>query len=93
VQIIADDGEPDTVAGVKSGVITASVLQRPYDQGLMLAYCLTAIKVLGTQQAMALMSPYFTSDNTLSTGVGIMTKDNVGQFQQFWNGIGIGSSQ
>jgi ribose transport system substrate-binding protein len=67
VQIIADDGEPDPVTGVKSGVITASVLQRPYDQGLMLAYCLTAIKVLGTQQAMALMSPYFTSDNTLST--------------------------
>ena len=91
VTVISDDGESDTVADVKSGVIAASILQRPYYQGFMLAYVLAADKVLGQSATMTLVKPYFVSGpgNTLSTGVGVMTKANEGDFASFWSSIGI----
>ena len=91
VTIVSDDGETNTVNDVKSGLIAASILQRPYYQGYMLAYVLAADKVLGDSATMALVKPYFSAGlgNTLSTGVGIMTKANVGDFTTFWSGIGI----
>jgi len=91
VTIISDDGESDTVADVKSGLIAASILQRPYYQGFMLAYVLAADKVLGTSATMALVKPYFVAGpgNTLSTGVGVMTQANESDFAKFWSSIGI----
>src|SRR5580692_11613494 len=91
ITIVSDDGESDTVADVKSGLIAASILQRPYYQGYMLAYVLAADKVLGDSATMALVKPYFTAGmgNTLSTGVGVMTKANEGDFASFWSSIGI----
>jgi ribose transport system substrate-binding protein len=93
VKIIADDGEANTVQFVKQDVIQASMLQRPYDQGLMLAYCLAGMKVLGTQALMSLVTPYFAQgeSNTLSTGVGVMTQSNLSDFTSFWQKIGISS--
>jgi ribose transport system substrate-binding protein len=91
VTIVSDDGEQNTINDVKSGIIAASILQRPYYQGYMLAYVLAADKALGDSATMALVKPYFVAGpgNTLSTGVGIMTKANVGDFTSFWSGIGI----
>jgi ribose transport system substrate-binding protein len=91
VTIVSDDGETNTIADVKSGLIAASILQRPYYQGFMLAYVLAADKVLGDSATMALVKPYFVAGpgNTLSTGVGIMTKANEGDFASFWSSIGI----
>ena len=93
VTIVSDDGESNTVADVKSGLIAASILQRPYYQGYMLAYVLAADKVLGQSATMALVKPYFDSSggNTLSTGVGVMTQANISDFLTFWNGIGLQS--
>jgi len=89
VTIVSDDGEQNTINDVKSGVIAASILQRPYYQGFMLAYVLAADKALGDSATEALVKPYFVSSGTLSTGVGIMTKANVGDFTSFWSSIGI----
>jgi ribose transport system substrate-binding protein len=91
VTIVSDDGEQNTINDVKSGVIAASILQRPYYQGFMTAYVLAADKALGDSATMALVKPYFVAGpgNTLSTGVGIMTKANEGDFASFWSGIGI----
>ena len=93
VTIVSDDGESNTVADVKSGLIAASILQRPYYQGYMLAYVLAADKALGQTATMALVKPYFDSSggNTLSTGVGVMTQANISDFLTFWNGIGLQS--
>jgi ribose transport system substrate-binding protein len=93
ITIVSDDGEANTVGDVKSGLIAASILQRPYYQGYMLAYVLAADKVLGDSATMALVKPYFAAGqgDTLSTGVGIMTKANISDFLSFWNGIGIQS--
>jgi ribose transport system substrate-binding protein len=91
VTIVSDDGEQNTINDVKSGVIAASILQRPYYQGFMTAYVLAADKALGDAATLALVKPYFVPGpgNTLSTGVGIMTKANVGDFTSFWSSIGI----
>jgi ribose transport system substrate-binding protein len=91
VTIVSDDGEQNTINDVKGGLIAASILQRPYYQGYMLAYVLAADKALGDSATMALVKPYFVAGpgNTLSTGVGIMTKANVGDFTSFWSSIGI----
>ena len=93
VTIVSDDGESNTVADVKGGLIAASILQRPYYQGYMLAYVLAADKVLGQSATMALVKPYFDSSggNTLSTGVGVMTQANISDFISFWTGIGLQS--
>ena len=93
ITIVSDDGESNTVSDVKSGLIAASILQRPYYQGYMLAYVLAADKILGDSATMALVKPYFAAGqaDTLSTGVGIMTKANISDFLSFWNGIGIQS--
>jgi ribose transport system substrate-binding protein len=91
ITIVSDDGEADTVAGVQSGDIAASILQRPYYQGYMLAYSLAADKALGQSAAMALIKPDFASPETLSTGVGVMTKANLSDFTDFWTKIGLKS--
>ena len=93
ITIVSDDGESNTVSDVKSGLIAASILQRPYYQGYMLAYVLAADKVLGQSATFALVKPYFDSSggNTLSTGVGVMTQSNISDFLTFWNGIGLKS--
>ena len=91
VTIVSDDGEQNTINDVKSGVIAASILQRPYYQGFMTAYVLAADKALGDSATMAIVKPYFVPGpgNTLSTGVGIMTKANESDFANFWSSIGI----
>ena len=91
VTIVSDDGEQNTINDVKSGVIAASILQRPYYQGFMTAYVLAADKALGDSATLALVKPYFVPGpgNTLSTGVGIMTKANESDFASFWSSIGI----
>jgi ribose transport system substrate-binding protein len=91
VTIVSDDGEQDTINDVSSGVIAASILQRPYYQGYMLAYVLAADKVLGASATLALVKPDFAAGlgDTLSTGVGIMTKSNLSDFTAFWKSIGV----
>jgi ribose transport system substrate-binding protein len=91
VTIVSDDGEQDTITDVSSGLIAASILQRPYYQGYMLAYVLAADKVLGDSATLALLKPDFAAGlgDTLSTGVGVMTKANVGDFTSFWKSIGV----
>jgi ribose transport system substrate-binding protein len=91
VTIVSDDGEQDTINDVSSGLIAASILQRPYYQGYMLAYVLAADKILGDSATLALVQPDFAAGlgDTLSTGVGVMTKANVGDFTTFWKSIGV----
>jgi len=91
ITIVSDDGESDTVADVQSGLIAASIVQRPYYQGYMTAYALAADKALGSDAMMALFQPYFASDGVLSTGVGVMTTANVSDFTDFWASIGLKS--
>jgi ribose transport system substrate-binding protein len=92
VQVVADDAEPKTVQYVKDGVVQAMILQRPYQQGYLGIYLLTAMKVLGVDATTKIVQPYVsTADGvtTLSSGIGLVTKGNLDQFQSDLRKLGV----
>ncbi|WP_073501815.1 substrate-binding domain-containing protein [Actinacidiphila paucisporea] len=91
VKIVSDDSDPQTLKFVKSGVIQATVLQEPYQQGYTGAYLLAALKVLGKQATLDLVKPYLESDgSTISSGVGLVTQSNLSDYQAKLTQLGIG---
>ncbi|GAB3837614.1 substrate-binding domain-containing protein [Kribbella italica] len=83
VVVVADDAEPKTVEFVREGVIQAMILQRPYQQGYMGVYLLTAMKVLGEDATRQLLQPFLADQDgasTLSSGIGLVTKANLDQY-------------
>ncbi|MFI5978196.1 substrate-binding domain-containing protein [Streptomyces sp. NPDC051452] len=91
IKIISDDSDPQTLKFVKSGVIQATVLQQPYQQGYTGAYLLAALKVLGKDTTLKLVKPYLESDGTtLSSGVGLVTQANLADYQAKLTRMGIG---
>ncbi|BBB02198.1 putative LacI family transcriptional regulator [Actinacidiphila reveromycinica] len=91
IKIISDDSDPQTLKFIKSGVIQATVLQQPYQQGYTGAYLLAALKVLGKDATLKLAQPYLESDGiTLSSGVGLVTQANLADYQAKLTSLGIG---
>ncbi len=91
--VVADDAEPKTLDLLKQGVVQAMVLQQPYQQGYMSVYILAAMKALGVDKTMSIIKPYLDpKDNlTLSSGVGLVTKDNLADYQQKMSSFGLTS--
>jgi ribose transport system substrate-binding protein len=91
VKIVSDDSDPQTLKFIKSGVIQATVVQQPYQQGYTGAYLLTALKVLGKEATLKIVQPYLESDGTtLSSGVGLVTGGNLTDYQAKLKDLGIG---
>jgi len=91
VKVISDDSDPQTLKFIQSGVIQATVLQQPYQQGYTGAYLLAALKVLGKDATLALVKSYLESDGTtLSSGVGLVTQANLADYQAKLTQMGIG---
>ena len=91
VKIICDDSDAQTLKFIKSGVIAATVLQEPYQQGYTGAYLLAALKVLGKDATMNIVKPYLESDgSTVSSGVGLVTGSNLDAYQAMLTKLGIG---
>jgi ribose transport system substrate-binding protein len=91
VKIVSDDSDPQTLNFIKSGVIQATVLQQPYQQGYTGAYLLAAFKVLGKDATLNIVKPYLESDGTtLSSGVGLVTQANLADYQAKLSQMGIG---
>jgi ribose transport system substrate-binding protein len=91
VSIVSDDSDAQTLQFINSGVIGGTVVQMPYQQGYTGAYILTAEKVLGAAATAALVKPYLSSDGfTLSSGVGLVTKSDISQYQALQTQLGIG---
>ncbi|MDH6115395.1 ribose transport system substrate-binding protein [Kitasatospora sp. MAP12-15] len=90
IKVVCDDSDPQTLDFIKKGVIQASILQQPYQQGYTGAYLLAALKVLGKDATMALVKPYLESDGTtLSSGVGVLTQANLADYQSMLAKLGI----
>ena len=90
VKVICDDSDAQTLSFIQSGVIAATVVQMPYQQGYTGAYILAAEKVLGDAATMAIVKPYLESDGTtLSSGVGVVTKSNLSDYQGLEAQLGI----
>jgi ribose transport system substrate-binding protein len=91
IKIISDDSDPQTLKFIQSGVIQATVLQQPYQQGYTGAYLLAAFKVLGKDATLNIVKPYLESDGTtLSSGVGLVTQSNLSDYQAKLTQMGIG---
>jgi ribose transport system substrate-binding protein len=94
IQVVADDAEPKTVQFVRSGVVQAMILQRPYQQGYLGIYLLTAMKVLGAAATEKIVTPYVTHEDgvdTLSSGIGLVTKNDLDDFQTALTRLGVPS--
>jgi ribose transport system substrate-binding protein len=90
VHIVSDDSDAQTLQFIQSGVISGAVVQMPYQQGYTGALVLTAQKVLGKQAVAAIIKPYLESDgSTLSSGVGLLTKSDLGKYQALQTQLGI----
>ncbi|MFI9158662.1 substrate-binding domain-containing protein [Kitasatospora aureofaciens] len=90
VKVISDDSDAQTLTFIQQGVIQATVVQSPYQQGYTGAYLLAALKVLGRDATMAVVKPFLESDgSTLSSGVGVVTPDNLGAFRAKQTQLGI----
>jgi ribose transport system substrate-binding protein len=92
VKIVADDAEPKTVEFVRDHVVQAMVLQRPYEQGYLGVYLLTALKVLGKDATNRLMQPYLAEKDgvsTLSSGIGLVTGDNLQTYLDDLKKLGV----
>ena len=91
VSIVSDDSDAQTLQFIHSGVIGGTVVQMPWQQGYTGAYILAAEKVLGSSATMAIIKPYLSSDGfTLSSGVGLVTKTDLGGYQSLESQLGIG---
>ncbi|MGW2248931.1 substrate-binding domain-containing protein [Kitasatospora sp. NPDC001660] len=90
VKVISDDSDAQTLTFIQQGVIQATVVQSPYQQGYTGAYLLAALKVLGKDATMAVVKPFLESDgSTLSSGVGVVTQDNLATFRAKQSQLGI----
>jgi ribose transport system substrate-binding protein len=91
VSIVSDDSDAQTLQFIQSGVIGGTVVQMPYQQGYTGAYILAAEKVLGSAATMAIVKSYLESDgSTLSSGVGLVTKSDLSDYQSLQSQLGIG---
>jgi ribose transport system substrate-binding protein len=90
VHIVSDDSDTQTLGFIKSGVISGTVVQMPYQQGYTGAFILAAEKVLGKSATMAIVKPYLETDgSTLSSGVGLVTKSDLTKYQALESQLGI----
>jgi ribose transport system substrate-binding protein len=90
VHIVSDDSDAQTLQFIQSGVISGAVVQMPYQQGYTGALVLAAQKVLGKPATAAIVKPYLESDgSTLSSGVGLLTKSDLGQYKTLETQLGI----
>ncbi|MFC5909172.1 substrate-binding domain-containing protein [Streptacidiphilus monticola] len=89
VKVVSDDADPQTLGFIHQGVIQATVVQSPYQQGYTGAFLLAALRVLGRKATMDLVKPYLGSDGTLSSGVGVVTQENLAAFTASQNKLGI----
>src|SRR5450755_2572975 len=90
VHIVSDDSDAQTLGFITWAESRAQVVQMPYEQGYTGAYILTAEKVLGKAATMAIVQPYLASDgSTLSSGVGLVTKSDLSDYQALQAQLGI----
>ena len=90
VKVISDDTDAQTLSFIQSGVIQATVVQQPYQQGYTGAYLLAALKVLGKDATLKIVKPYLESDGTtLSSGVGVVTSGNIAAYNSKMASLGV----
>jgi ribose transport system substrate-binding protein len=93
IKLVAFDVAPDTIAQLKDGTASAAIGQRPYYMGYLSVYILYSMSTLGTDTTLTLLKPYLLGDkkDVLDTGVDIVTAQNLQDYSDYLNSIGISS--
>jgi ribose transport system substrate-binding protein len=93
VKLVAFDLEPGTITLLKEGEVVAAIGQRPYFMGYLSVYTLFAVSTIGPNETLRLLDPYLSGDNkdSIDTGVDIVTPENLPEYSDYLNSIGIKS--
>lgn len=85
ISIVGWEATDAQLAHIENGVIQAAMAQRAYFFGYLTTYILYAMKVLGVDETMTILSPYLVGDNKdlLNTGVDVVTPDNLGEYNTY----------
>jgi len=90
IKIVAFDFEPDTLKYMESGYIQATHAQRQYYMGYLLPYAMYSIKVLGFEATTDILKDQMVGPNRLDTGLDVVMADQVDDFGDFLDSLGIG---
>jgi ribose transport system substrate-binding protein len=90
IKIVAFDFEPDTLAYMDKGYIQATHAQRQYYMGYMVPYTLYSINVLGLDKTIDLLADQMIDDERFDTGVDVVKSDQVDDYNEFLDSLGIG---
>ncbi|MEZ4670850.1 MAG: substrate-binding domain-containing protein [Anaerolineae bacterium] len=93
VKLVAFDLAVETMKGLEEGVVSAAIGQRVYHYGYLPVYILHAMSVLGVDATMEMLAPYLSGDNKdlLDAGADVVTPDNLAQYREYLESIGIAS--
>jgi len=90
VKIAAFDFEPDTLSYMESGYIQATTVRRQYYMGYLVPYAIYSIRVLGLDATVDLLQDQMIDDERLDTGVDVVEADQVDEYNDFLDTLGIG---
>lgn len=88
IKIVAFDAEPATIDHLKKGEIQATVVQNPYLFGYLGVELIWMMKTMGVEETQKLLPP----DGIVDTGARLVTPDNVDEFLEFLEDLGVESS-
>ena len=93
VKLVAFDLAVETMQGLEDGIVSAAIGQRVYYYGYLPVYILHSMSVLGVDETMAMLEPYLSQDNPflLDAGADVVTPDNLDQYREYLESIGIAS--
>lgn len=88
VRIIGFDAEPQTLQYLEKGVIDVCIGQKPYEFGKRSVELLYRIKTEGREAVLAELP----EDGVIDTGVDVITPDNLAEYKENLDRLGIKSS-
>lgn len=82
VKIVAFDTDEETMKGLKSGEIAATIGQRPYYWGRLAVYILHAMQVAGKAETMKVLAKRLEGPNKdfIDTGIDVITPENLNAY-------------
>ncbi len=90
IKIAAFDFEPDTLKYMDNGYIQATHVQRQYYMGYVVPYAIYSIRALGLEKTVDLLGDQMIDDSRFNTGVDVVEADQVDDYNDFLDTLGIG---
>lgn len=92
IAVVAFDFDTKTVGYMQSGLIKATHAQRQYYMGYLTPYVLYGINILGEAKTKEILAAQMIDEFQFNTGLDVVPHDQYAEYQNFLDGLGIGSS-